>query len=53
MDLTEQFITKSSVDYETTPMSENETDSESESVHMNVDEEASTQPEYDVENPEN
>ncbi len=46
MDITEQFITKSSVDLETASLSENEADSESE-YDMNHDDEPV--PEYETE----
>ncbi len=49
--LCEQFITKSTVDLETELLSENETDTESETEFLNRDDEASTTPEYDTEEP--
>ncbi len=46
--LCDSFITKSTVDLETTSMSEDETDSESEIESLNRDEEKSMEPEYEV-----
>ena len=45
--LAERFITKSTVDLETELLSENETDTESETEFLNRDDE--NEPEYDVE----
>ncbi len=54
--LAERFITKSTVDLETELLSENETDTESETEFFNRDEERPsqglTEPEYDVEEEE-
>jgi len=50
LEVTGRYITKSTVDMETSSMSEN--DSESEIENLNYDDEASTQPEYDVEDEE-
>ncbi len=47
--LAERFITKSTVDLETELLSENETDTESETEFMNRNDEPSGEPEYDVE----
>ena len=47
--LAERFITKSSVDLETELLSANETDTESETEFLNRNDEASTEPEYEIE----